>query len=162
MARIGLGASVGGSFVSRLPHLRSRPSMRHVIGRQTQNGVGLAIATRSYGHVDKLLHVFREAAPTSVNVTVGRRSREYLTEREVERLIEAAATIVLVAPQAATGDNLQHRHSGWRGRASLRSVFDPLQLQRDLQSCGQVHHISSRGCSASFFRTYRQVGLFRV
>jgi hypothetical protein len=104
----------------------------------------------------------REAAPTSVNVTVGRRSREYLTEREVERLIEAAATIVLVAPQAATGDNLQHRHSGWRGRASLRSVFDPLQLQRDLQSCGQVHHISSRGCSASFFRTYRQVGLFRV
>jgi hypothetical protein len=32
----------------------------------------------------------REAAPTSVNVTVGRRSREYLTDREVERLIEAA------------------------------------------------------------------------
>jgi hypothetical protein len=31
-----------------------------------------------------------EQAPTSVNVTVGRRSREYLTEREVERLIEAA------------------------------------------------------------------------
>ena len=48
----------------------------------------------------------REAAPTSVNVTVGRRSREYLTEREVERLIEAAkqnrcghrdATAILVA-----------------------------------------------------------------
>ncbi len=33
---------------------------------------------------------FREAAPTSVNVTVGRRGREYLTEREVERLIKAA------------------------------------------------------------------------
>ena len=32
----------------------------------------------------------RERAPTTVNVTVGRRSREYLTEREVERLIEAA------------------------------------------------------------------------
>ena len=31
----------------------------------------------------------REGASTSVNVTVGRRSREYLTEREVERLIEA-------------------------------------------------------------------------
>jgi hypothetical protein len=29
----------------------------------------------------------REAAPTSVNVTVGQRSREYLTDREVERLI---------------------------------------------------------------------------
>ena len=32
----------------------------------------------------------REAAPTSVNVTVGKRSREYLIDREVERLIEAA------------------------------------------------------------------------
>ena len=31
----------------------------------------------------------RTAAPTSVNVTVGKR-REYLTDREVERLIEAA------------------------------------------------------------------------
>jgi len=48
----------------------------------------------------------REAAPTSVNVTVGQRSREYLTDREVERLIEAAkqnrsghrdATAILVA-----------------------------------------------------------------
>ena len=48
----------------------------------------------------------REAAPTSVNVTVGQRSREYLTGREVERLIEAArqnrsghrdATAILVA-----------------------------------------------------------------
>ena len=32
----------------------------------------------------------REAASTAVNVTVGKRSREYLTDREVERLIEAA------------------------------------------------------------------------
>jgi hypothetical protein len=48
----------------------------------------------------------RERAPTAVNVTVGRRVRDYLTEREVERLIEAAkqnrcghrdATIILVA-----------------------------------------------------------------
>ena len=48
----------------------------------------------------------RKAAPTSVNVTVGKRSREYLTDREVERLIEAAkqnrsghrdATAILVA-----------------------------------------------------------------
>ena len=31
-----------------------------------------------------------KAASTSVNVTVGRRSREYLIEREVERLMEAA------------------------------------------------------------------------
>ena len=48
----------------------------------------------------------RKAASTSVNVTVGKRSREYLTDREVERLIEAAkqnrsghrdATAILVA-----------------------------------------------------------------
>ena len=48
----------------------------------------------------------RERSPTSVNVTVGKRGREYLTEREVERLIEAAkqnrsghrdATAILVA-----------------------------------------------------------------
>ena len=48
----------------------------------------------------------RKAAPTAVNVTVGQRSREYLTDREVERLIEAAkqnrsghrdATAILVA-----------------------------------------------------------------
>jgi hypothetical protein len=32
----------------------------------------------------------RERASTSVNVTVGSGSRDYLTEREVERLIEAA------------------------------------------------------------------------
>jgi type 1 fimbriae regulatory protein FimB/type 1 fimbriae regulatory protein FimE len=47
----------------------------------------------------------RDRAPTSVNVTVGRRSREYLTEREVEWLVEAAkqnrsghrdATVILV------------------------------------------------------------------
>jgi hypothetical protein len=49
----------------------------------------------------------RQAAPTSVNVTVGRGSRDYLTEREVERLIEATkqnrswhrdATAILVVP----------------------------------------------------------------
>ena len=48
----------------------------------------------------------REAASAAVNVTVGKRSREYLTDREVERLIEAAkqnrsghrdATAILVA-----------------------------------------------------------------
>ena len=48
----------------------------------------------------------RKAAPTAVNVTVGKRGREYLTYRELERLIEAAkqnrsghrdATAILVA-----------------------------------------------------------------
>ena len=52
----------------------------------------------------------RAAAPTSVNVTVGKRGREYLTDREVERLIEAAkqnrsghrdATAILVRPHGS-------------------------------------------------------------
>src|SRR5271169_5589615 len=34
-------------------------------------------------------------------------------------LYRIGATIVLVAPQAATGDNLQHRDSGWRGRGFI-------------------------------------------
>jgi integrase len=63
----------------------------------------------------------REAAPTSVNVTVARRSREYLTDREVERLIEAAkrnrsghrdATAILVAYRhglRASEDCIEHR-----------------------------------------------------
>ena len=46
-----------------------------------------------------------KAAPTSVNVTVDRRSREYLTEREVERLIEAAKA----EPLRASG---RHGHLG--------------------------------------------------
>jgi integrase len=54
----------------------------------------------------------RDGASTSVNVTVGKRSREYLTEREVERLIEAAkqnrsghrdATAILVAYRHGLG-----------------------------------------------------------
>jgi hypothetical protein len=71
-------------------------------------------------------------------------------------------TLVFVAPEAAAGDSLQHRHGGWRDGASLRSVFDRLQLQRDLEGYGHVHHVSSWAASASFFRTYHQVGLFRV
>jgi integrase len=55
-----------------------------------------------------------EAARTSVNVTVGKRSREYLTDREVERLIEAAkqnrsghrdATAILVAYRHGLGSS---------------------------------------------------------
>ena len=36
----------------------------------------------------------RKRAPTTVNVTVGRRSREYLTEREVERLMRPPSRTV--------------------------------------------------------------------
>jgi hypothetical protein len=65
----------------------------------------------------------QEAAPIAVNVTVGRRSREYLTEREVERLIEAAkqnrsghrdATAILVA--------YRHGLGAWWGCAGTTSI----------------------------------------
>jgi hypothetical protein len=42
----------------------------------------------------------RRPAPTSVNVTVGRPGREYLNEREVERLIKAAKQNALPGIQA--------------------------------------------------------------
>jgi len=45
------------------------------------------LSARQRGMEDARL---REKARTSVNVTVSRRSRESLTEQEVERLIEAA------------------------------------------------------------------------
>jgi integrase len=70
----------------------------------------------------------RRPAPTSVNVTVGRRSREYLTEREVERLIEAAkqnrcghrdATAILVA----------YRH-GLRASEIVALRWDDIDLAR--------------------------------
>ena len=72
----------------------------------------------------------RQAAPTSVNVTVGQRSREYLTDREVERLIEAAkqnrsghrdATAILVA----------YRH-GLRASELVTLRWDDIDLARRL------------------------------
>jgi hypothetical protein len=93
---------------------RSRDARRN-IGRRG----GLEHPSESVTHPNRIVTVLtggmpisiensrlQEAAPTSVNVAVGRRSREYLTEREVERLIEAAkqnrfgyrdATAILVA-----------------------------------------------------------------
>ena len=53
----------------------------------------------------------RETASTSVNVTVGKRGREYLTDREVERLIEAAK-------QNRSGHRGRH---GYPGRLPPRS-----------------------------------------
>jgi type 1 fimbriae regulatory protein FimB/type 1 fimbriae regulatory protein FimE len=91
----------------------------------------------------------RKPAPTSVNVTVGRRSREYLTEREVERLIEAAkqnrsghrdATAILVA----------YRH-GLRASeiVALRSddidlATGRLHVRRAKAGDASVHPISAR------------------
>ena len=90
-----------------------------------------------------------EAAPTSVNVTVGQRSREYLTDREVERLIEAAkqnrsghrdATAILVA----------YRH-GLRASELVALRWDDfdlatgrLHVRRAKSGDASVHPISAR------------------
>jgi len=90
-----------------------------------------------------------QAAPTSVNVTVGRRSREYLIEREVERLIEAAkqnrcghrdATAILVA----------YRH-GLRASEIVALRWDHIDLttgrlhvRRAKAGDASVHPISAR------------------
>src|SRR6516164_6319697 len=91
----------------------------------------------------------REAASTSVNVTVGKRSREYLTDREVERLIEAAkqnrsghrdATAILVA----------YRH-GLRASELVTLRWDDIDLatgrlhvRRAKSGDASVHPISAR------------------
>jgi integrase len=84
----------------------------------------------------------REGASTSVNVTVGRRSREYLTEREVERLIEAAkqnrsghrdATAILVA----------YRH-GLRASEVVVLRWDDIDL-----ATGRLHLRRAKGGDAS-------------
>jgi integrase len=91
----------------------------------------------------------RRPPPTSVNVTVGRRSREYLTEREVERLIEAAkqnrsghrdATAILVA----------YRH-GLRASEVVALRWDAIDLttgrlhvRRAKSGDASLHPISAR------------------
>jgi integrase len=83
-----------------------------------------------------------EVASTSVNVTVGRRSLEYLTEREVERLIEAAkqnrsghrdATAILVA----------YRH-GLRASEVVVLRWDDIDL-----TTGRLHVRRAKGGDAS-------------
>src|SRR5260370_16901383 len=91
----------------------------------------------------------REAAPTSVNVTVGRRSREYLPDGEVERITEAAkqnrsghrdATAILVA----------YRH-GLRASELVALRWDDIDLatgrlhvRRAKSGDASVHPISAR------------------
>ena len=77
-------------------------------------------------------------------------------------LYRIGATIVLVAPKLLLAITYNIATVAGEGGASLGSVFDPLQLQRDLQSCGTSIRFPPEAASASFFRTYRQVGLFRV
>jgi integrase len=86
-----------------------------------------------------------ERASTSANVTVGRRSREYLTEREVERLIEAAkqnrsghrdATAILVA----------YRH-GLRASELVALRWDDVDL-----ATGRMHVHRARAATAACIR----------
>jgi type 1 fimbriae regulatory protein FimB/type 1 fimbriae regulatory protein FimE len=84
----------------------------------------------------------QKRAPTAVNVTVGRRGREYLTEREVERLIEAAkqnrsghrdSTAILVA----------YRH-GLRASEVAASRWHDIDL-----ATGRLHVRRGKGGDAS-------------
>jgi integrase len=91
----------------------------------------------------------REVPSTSINVTVAKRSREYLTDREVERLIEAAkrnrsghrdATAILVA----------YRH-GLRAselvalrRDDIDLATGRLHVRRAKSGDASVHPISAR------------------
>ena len=103
---------------------------------------------RQEGYFHGKLRLHR-GPPTSVNVTVGRRSREYLTEREVERLIEVAkqnrsghrdATAILVA----------YRH-GLRASEIVALRWDDIDLatgrlhvRRAKAGDASVHPISAR------------------
>jgi integrase len=84
----------------------------------------------------------REAAPISVNVTVAKRSREYLTDREVDRLIDAAkqnrsghrdATAILVA----------YRH-GLRASELVALRWDDVDL-----ATGRLHVCRAKSGDAS-------------
>jgi integrase len=84
----------------------------------------------------------RHRAPTLVNVTVDRRRREYLTEREVDRLIEVAkqnrwghrdATAILVA----------YRH-GLRASELVALRWTDIEL-----AAGRLHVRRAKGGSAS-------------
>jgi integrase len=109
----------------------------------------------------------RDAAPTSVNVTVGKRSREYLTDREVERLIEAAkqnrsghrdATAILVA----------YRH-GLRASELVALRWDDVDLatgrlhvRRAKSGDASVHPISGRESRALRKEPIRSAGRSRA
>jgi integrase len=115
----------------------------------------------------------RQAAPTAVNVTVGKRSREYLTDREVERLIEAAkqnrsghrdATAILVAYRhglraselvalrwddidLATGRlHVRRAKSGKAARCASSCAKLPIRLHLGASRAVVRSRISAHGC----------------
>jgi integrase len=74
----------------------------------------------------------RARASTSVNVTVGRGGREYLTEREVEQLIEAAK-------QNRSGHLVAYRH-GLRAAELVALRWDDIDL-----TTGRLHLRRAKG-----------------
>jgi integrase len=87
------------------PAISGRAGLEHSSGSVTPLAKSVTVQTGGRAVSMENLRL-RDAPPTSVNVTVGKRSREYLTDREVERLIKAAkqnrsghrdATAILVA-----------------------------------------------------------------
>jgi len=83
-----------------------------------------------------------KAASASVNVTVGRRSREYLTEREVERLFEAAKRN-LSGHRDATAILVAYRH-GLRASELVALRWDDIDL-----ATGRLHVRSAKSGDAS-------------
>jgi type 1 fimbriae regulatory protein FimB/type 1 fimbriae regulatory protein FimE len=82
-----------------------------------------------------------EQAPTAVNVTV-RAGREYLTEREVERLIKAAGENRW-AHRDATAILIAYRH-GLRASELVALRWDDIDLQ-----AGKMHARRAKGGAAS-------------
>ena len=84
----------------------SRPGLEH---SSTSVTPYKSVTVRTSGSAVSVVNLrLRDAASTLVNVTVGKRSREYLTDREVERLIEAA----------------KQNRSGHRDAAAIRACFN--------------------------------------
>src|SRR6516162_7387436 len=127
--------------ISGAAGLNIHPGLLHVMKSVTVRTGGRAVSMENSR--------LRLAAPTSVNVTVGKRSREYLTDREVERLIEAAkqnrsghrdSTAILVA----------YRH-GLRASELVTLRWDDVELatgrlhvRRAKSGDASVHPISAR------------------
>ena len=84
----------------------------------------------------------RGRASTAVNVTVGRRSREYLTEREIERLVEAAKQN-RSGHRDATAILMAYRH-GLRASEIVVLRWDDIDL-----ATGRLHVRRAKGGDAS-------------
>jgi integrase len=151
---LGHGANARARCATVMPARLSRQSLfggaglEHPCGSVTP--LNKSVTVQIVGRAVSLENLrLREPASTAVNVTVGKRSREYLTDREVERLIDAAklnrsghrdATAILVA----------YRH-GLRASELVTLRWDDIDLatgrlhvRRAKSGDASVHPISAR------------------